>query len=318
MLSCIYPRNGHFPLVLDTMNVMHPLVLHNDEIVDARDRSISPGQVGFLNGWGVFSTIRVSDGALFAFSRHWERMKLDARKMRVPFPENAEWMRSRLLRLIEANRASNATLRVAVVRNRGGLFEAPGLERDFDLLGFTADMVQWPDGVRLAIKPQARHAAAEFAGTKILSWSHNLTWYEEARARGFDEYLLLNERGEVCECTSANIFAAYDTGVNGTHIWTPPLFSGCLAGVTRAILLEDIRVPEFTIGEKILLPADLERADQVVITSTTRDLLPVVHIEGLKIKTGSPLVRRLQDAFAEYRRLHLRQATEQPAALMSV
>src|SRR5205085_7957921 len=122
---------------------MHRFVLHNDEIVDARNLSLSPGQVGLLNGWGVFSTIRVSDGALFAFPRHWERMKLDARKMRVPFPENAVWMRSRLVRLIEANRAYNATLRVAVVRNRGGLFEAPEQDRAFDLLAFTADIVAW-------------------------------------------------------------------------------------------------------------------------------------------------------------------------------
>lgn len=292
---------------------MHRLVLHNDEVVDARDPSVSPGQVGLLNGWGVFSTIRVSDGGLFAFPRHWERMKQDARKMHVPFPENAEWMRSRLLRLIEANRAYNATLRVAVVRNRGGIFEAPGLARDFDLLAFTADAVPWPEGVRLAIKPQARHAASEFAGTKILSWSHNLTWYEQAHDRGFDEYVLLNERGEVCECTSANIFAGY-----GSEVFTPPLVSGCLAGITRAILLEQIRVPALTIGEKTLMPADLESADQVMITSTTRDVLPVIHIEGLKVQTGSPLARKLQEALAEYRRVDLRRNAERPAALTSV
>jgi branched-chain amino acid aminotransferase len=294
---------------------MHRLVLHNDEIVDARAHSVSPGQVGLLNGWGVFSTIRVSDGALFAFPRHWERMQQDARKMHVPFPENAEWMRGRLLQLVEANRAHNATLRVAVIRNRGGLFEAPDLDRDFDLIAFTADIVQWPDGVRLGVKPQARHAASEFAGTKILSWSHNLTWYEEAHDRGFDEYVLLNERGEVCECTSANIFAVY-----GPNVWTPPLVSGCLAGVTRAILLEEIRIPEITIGEKLLMPADLEQADQVIITSTTRDLLPVVRIEGLslKVNTGQSLLQKLRHAFAEYRRCDLRREADRQVAVTRV
>ena len=292
---------------------MHRLVLHNDEIADARDRSLSPGQIGFLNGWGVFSTIRVAEGALFAFPRHWERMKQDARRMHVPFPGDPEWMRSRLVRLVEANGTRDATLRVAVVRNRGGLFEATGLEREFDLLAFTADLVRWPDTVRLAIKPQARHAGCEFAGTKILSWAHNLTWYEEAHEREFDEYVLLNERGEVCECTSANIFA-----VHGTAVLTPPLTSGCLPGITRAILLEEIRVPGVTIGEKNLSPEDLERADQVMITSTTRDLLPVAHIEGLEVKTGSPLVEDLQKAFAEYRRRDLRREAGRPAALASV
>lgn len=279
---------------------MHRLVLHNEQIVDARDRCLSPGQVGLLNGWGVFSTIRVCDGALFAFSRHWQRMQQDARRMHVPFPRDAEWMRDGLLQLVEANQAHNATLRVAVVRNHGGLFEAPGLDRDFDLIAFTADMVKWPSAVRLGIKPHARHAASEFAGAKILSWAHNLTWYEEAHDRGFDEYLLLNERGEVCECTSANVFAIY-----GTEVWTPPLDAGCLAGVTRAILLEEIGIPEITIGEKTLTTADLEHADQIIVTSTTRDLLPVVHVDGLNVKSRSSVLPRLQTAFAEYRRRDL-------------
>ncbi|MGI8743964.1 MAG: aminotransferase class IV [Bryobacteraceae bacterium] len=275
---------------------MHRLLLHNDDIVDTTAPCVSPGQVGLLNGWGVFSTIRVSNGALFVFPRHWERMKADAHKLHVPFPDDPEWMSSRLLKLVDANRATDATLRVAVVRNRGGLFEAPGQSRAFDLIAFTADTVAWPQGVRLGIKPQARHAQSEFAGTKILSWAFNLTWYEEAHQKGFDEYLLLNERGEVCECTSANIFAVYGTGV-----WTPPLDSGCLGGITRAILVEEIRLPGIGIGEKPLLPADLARADQVFITSTTRDLLPVIHIEGLDVKTGSPVVSKLQQAFTGYR-----------------
>lgn len=275
---------------------MHRFLLHNDDVVDAAAKSLSAGQVGLLNGWGVFSTLRVSDGALFAFPRHWDRMRSDARKLHIPFPDDSEWMRNRLLKLVEANRAVNATLRVAVVRNRGGLFEAPGQSRAFDLIAFTADTVEWPQGVRLGIKRQARHAQCEFAGTKVLSWAFNLTWYEEAHQNGQDEYLLLNERDEVCECTSANIFAVY-----GAEVWTPPLASGCLSGITRAILLEEIRLPGIAIAEKSLFTVDLERADQVFITSTTRDLLPVIQIQDLAVKTGSPVLPSLQHAFTTYR-----------------
>src|SRR5439155_15722324 len=117
---------------------------------------------------------------------------------------------------------------------------------------------------------QARHAASVFAGTKILAWAMNLTWLEEAQSQGFDEVILLNERDEVAECTSANIFAA-----KGNEIWTPPLASGCLPGITRELLLAEVRAPEFHVAEKVLTPADLESADEVFITSTTRDLLPV-------------------------------------------
>lgn len=278
---------------------MHRRLLHNDEIRDTSAQDLSAGQVGLLNGWGVFSTIRVYDGVMFAWERHWARMHTDAGRMRVPFPPEQDWLTQRLNRLIEANQAFNATLRVAVIRNRGGMFEGPGPMRDFDVVAFTADVNPWGDRVKLGMIPNARYAASEFAGTKNLSWSENLTWYERAHDQGLDEVVLLNERGEVCECTSANIFA-----VEGSEVWTPPLDSGCLPGVTRALLLEEIRVPGLRTGEKTLLPADLEAADEVFITSTTRELLPVVSIEGwkggLRIRPGVPVREQLQRAFTVY------------------
>lgn len=282
---------------------MHRFLLHNDNILDAHQNSLRAGQVGLLNGWGVFSTIRVEDGVLFAFERHWNRMQRDAKRMHVPFPADSDAVKSRLQRLIEANSAWNATLRLVVVRNHGGLFEAPDLERDFELIAFTADLNPWGSSVRLSIKPHGRHAQNEFAGTKVLSWAQNLTWYEEAHQHGFDEVILLNERGEICECTSANIFIA-----RGGEVFTPPLNSGCLPGVTRALLLKEIRVPGISALEKTLLPADLEHADQVFITSTTRDFLPVSYIEGLKVRSGGNIVATLTEAFAQYRRAYVAMA----------
>ena len=276
---------------------MHRFLLHNDEVLDAHQKSLSAGQVGFLNGWGVFSTIRVTDGVLFAFERHWDRMKRDAARMHVPFPADRDSVKTALLRLVEANSAWNATLRVAVVRNHGGLFEGPDLARDFEVIAFTADINPWGGSVRLAIKPHGRHAQNEFAGTKVLSWAQNLTWYEEAHQRRFDEVILLNERGEVAECTSANLFIA-----RGNDVFTPPLDSGCLPGVTRALLLEEIRIPGISAAEKTLRPKDLEDADQVFITSTTRDFLLVSEIEGLKVRSGGNMVSKLNQAFGEYRR----------------
>jgi branched-chain amino acid aminotransferase len=280
---------------------MHRFLLHNEDILDAHQKSLSAGQVGFLNGWGVFSTLRVQEGVPFAFERHWERMQRDAARMHVPFPSDRDSVRARLLRLVEANSAWNATLRVAVVRNRGGLFEGPDLARDFELIAFTADINNWGTSVRLTVKPHGRHAQNEFAGTKVLSWAQNLTWYEEAHQRGFDEMILLNERGEVCECTSANLFIA-----RGNEVFTPPLNSGCLPGVTRALLLEEIRVPGISAAEKTLLPKDLEDADQVFITSTTRDFLPVSHIEGLKVRSGGNVAAALTRAFEEYRAVYVK------------
>jgi branched-chain amino acid aminotransferase len=284
---------------------MHRFVLHNGDIVDAHQKTLSAGQVGLLTGWGVFSTIRVAEGVLFAFERHWQRMHQDALRLHVPFPTDADQLKSHLLRLVEANRARNATLRVDVVRNHGGLFEGPDQTRDFDVIAFTSDINPWGESARLAIKANGRHAANEFAGAKILSWAQNLTWYEEAHQRGFDEVVLLNERGQVSECTSANIFAA-----TGREVATPPLTSGCLPGVSRELLLDEIRVAGLSVVEKTLLPQDLERADQVFITSTTRDLMPVSHIEGLTVSSrGLEVVDQLAKAFAAYRDAYVKRNT---------
>jgi branched-chain amino acid aminotransferase len=275
--------------------VLHPHILHNDSIVNANDPRLAASQVGLLSGWGVFSTLRVQDGVLFAWERHWARIARDAAAFHVPLPADPESVRRKLLELVEANRSYNSTLRLIIVRNGGGMWANPAPDRPSDVIALTADTKQWGGGVKLATQANARHAASPFAGTKILSWSMNLTWLESAQVRGFDEVILLNERGEVAECTSANIFAA-----RGNQVWTPPLDSGCLPGITREVLLGEIHAPGIQIGEKALGLADLEDADEVFITSTTRDLLPVFQIEDRPLKRGNHAREALQEAFSDF------------------
>jgi branched-chain amino acid aminotransferase len=275
--------------------VLHRFVLHNDRIHEASDTVLAPGQVGLLSGWGVFTTLKVSDGVPFAFERHWARISRDAATMHVPLPGDPETLRQRLLELVEANRAFDSTLRLAIVRNGGGMWEGPSNGHASDVIGLTADTKDWGDGVRLGIVPNARHAACEFATTKILSWAMNLTWVEKAQQRGLDEVILLNEFGDVAECTSANIFAS-----KGGQVWTPPVSSGCLPGITREVLLHEIHVPGIQIAEKKLTRAELEAADEVFITSTTRNLLPVREIEGKAIGRADATSRALSAAFGEY------------------
>jgi branched-chain amino acid aminotransferase len=275
--------------------MVHPWVLHNDELRRADEPVFAAGQIGVLSGWGVFSTIRVARGVLFEFPRHYARMQRDAALMHVPFPDNAEALERSLLRLAQANGRLDCTLRVAVIRNKGGLWQASSLDRDYDVIALTADLHNWGRSVRLAIAPHGRYAQSKFAAAKILSWAWNLTLYEEAHQRGFDEVILLNERGEVSECTSANVFL-----VCGNTVYTPALRSGCLPGVTREVILQCIEAPGITIEEKDILPAELETADEVFITSTTRDLLPVVEIEGMRIQHRSNVRQVLEDAFGRY------------------
>jgi branched-chain amino acid aminotransferase len=276
---------------------VHRFLLHNGALRENKEALLSPGQVGFLNGWGVFSTLRVSEGVLFAFDRHYARLERDAALLHVPFTLSAAELEKSLLTLVDANHASDATLRVAIVRNKGGLFESPALTRDADLIAFTADLSAWGAGVNLSYVANGRFAASPFSGVKYTSWAENLTWYEQAHQNGFDEVILLNERGQVSECTSANIFAVKDR-----RVLTPPLVtSGCLPGVTRAILLEEIRLAGLAIFERELTPTDLDESDQVFITSTTRDLLPALSVDRRPLQQDRQTLASLQRAFLDFR-----------------
>jgi branched-chain amino acid aminotransferase len=268
---------------------IHSHILHNGEIHNASDTLLRAGQVGLLSGWGVFSTLRVKDGALFAFERHWARMLRDAHLLSVTMPSDEHEIEQSLLRLVGANGRQNCTLRMVVVRNGGSMFAGPLVAgRESDVIAFTADSKDWGTSVRLTVQPNGRFAAGEFAAAKILSWGANLVWAERAQKQGFDETILLNEHGRVAECTSANIFAVF-----GNDVYTPPVSDGCLPGITREVLLHEVHVPGVRILEHELTIRDLETADEVCITSTTRDLLPVREIAGQPLGTSGEAGERV-------------------------
>ena len=290
--------------------MIHGFVLHNGRIRSSTDNVLAPGQLGLLAGWGVFTTIRVTDGVLFAWDRHWSRMTHDAALMHVPMPDPAAVQKD-LVRLVEANGKPTCTLRLVVIRNGGGLWEGPSRGTACDVVAMTADLKDWGDSARLTVQPYARYAASEFAGCKINSWSMNLTWLESAVRRGFDETILLNERGEVSELTSANIFAA-----TGPDVWTPPLSSGCLPGITRELLLSEVQAPGFTVREGILTVEDLYQADEVFITSSTRDLLAVAQIDGRAVNRKGNAMAALKSAFRGYIDAYVKTHSQEGAAVL--
>jgi len=233
---------------------------------------------------------------LFAWERHWARMQRDARLLNVTMPADGAELERSLMQLIETNGRLNCTLRLVVVRNGGGMWAGPLPEgRSSDVIALTADSKEWGESVRLAVQPHGRFAAGEFAAAKILSWGANLVWAERAQQQGFDEVILLNEHGRVAECTSANIFA-----VSGNDVFTPPVSDGCLPGITREVLLQELQVPGVRITERGLSIADLEAADEVCITSTTRDLLPVREIEGKTLGNNRDVRERVTAAFRRF------------------
>jgi branched-chain amino acid aminotransferase len=246
-----------------------------------------------MNGWGLFTTTRIFQGEAFAYERHWRRLEKDAKRIRLPFPFHSEKVRQHLGELLAANQVVEGTARIYMIYNRVGFWQSDEPMPEVDLILCTAGLPAHSEEARLAVAEHGRHAASPLAGVKTTAWLNNVWHLAEAQKAGWTEVVLLNERGEVSECTSANIFCAKDGAV-----FTPPLSSGCLEGVTRSVLLEIAARAGVPMSEKTLRLEDLHAADEVFITSTNRTLLGVSEIAGHKysVVMGS-LVQRLERAF---------------------
>jgi len=281
---------------------MDALIFHNDCIIPLREAHLSPGQMGLLMGWGVFTTLRIYEGRPFAFDRHWARMSHDAERLGMNLTYEQEAVRLAVTRLAEANDRPEGMARVSFVKNHGGLWAQAGNRPETDLLIFTRELVQWPAIHRLKLQPRAIYSATRLAGVKMLSWVQNVALLEQAHAEGFDDVLLLNERGQIAECTSANVFL-----VRGGRVLTPPLSAGCLPGVTRDVLREVAPRAGFELLEENLTPEDLSSAAEVFISSTTREVAAVGSIDSqwLYHAPGKTTVT-IEQSFKNYVRSHLK------------
>ena len=281
---------------------MHPYVFHNDRLLPLSEVRLSPGQAGLFNGWGVFTTLRIYSGRPFAFERHWARLERDARRIDLPLPLSREIAFQSVLKMVEANQVESGCVRVYFIYNTIGFWKSTEPLPAVDFLAYTTELPDRGGAVRLAVAEHGRHAAHPLAGTKVTSWLQNVWSVHRATQRGFNEVILLNERGEVAECTAANLFVCR----NG-EARTPPLSSGCLAGVTREILLERAPVAGVKLLEAPLTRADLESADEIFVTSTTRQVQPVQAIESHTVPSSpGPITSRLRELFDAYVREHIK------------
>jgi branched-chain amino acid aminotransferase len=244
----------------------------------------------------LFTTIRISRGEAFAYERHWRRLEKDAALVRMPMPYTAAKVRVHLHEVIRANNVSEGCARIYLIYNQVGFWRSDEPQPQVDLIIYSAPLPEYREPVRLGLRTHGRHAAAPLAGVKSISWLPNVWAVAEAQKEGFDEVVLLNERGEVAECTAANIFA-----VKGGKIYTPPLNSGCLEGVTRGILAEIAPEAGINVVQQVLRPEDLYSSDEVFISSTNRNIIGVGEINGHKIAAApGPITRQVEDLFVAH------------------
>lgn len=276
--------------------MIHRHIFHNDELLPIEKSRLSPGQAGIICGWGLFTTIRIVKGEAFGYERHWRRLEKDAAIIRMPMPYTGPKVRVQLQEVIRANKVSEGCARIYLIYNDVGVWRSEEKMPQVDLVIYTAPLPEYREPVRLGLREHGRHAASALAGVKTISWLPNVWAVAEAQKEGFDEVVLLNERGEVAECTAANIFV-----VKGDKVLTPPLNSGCLEGVTRGILMEIAPEAGISVVEQTLRPEDFATGDEIFISSTNRNLIGVgeIAVQKMPIAPG-PVTRKLDELFDAY------------------
>jgi branched-chain amino acid aminotransferase len=269
---------------------MAATVYVNGRISDEREAVVSVFDHGFLYGEGVYETLRTYNRRLFLFDRHVRRLRRSAAMIAL----DLAFTDDRLLAAITAtmDRASfddEAYVRVLVTRGVGELSYDPQATPAHTLVIIVKPQVDPPaaayrEGVSVAIVDVVRnHPGSVNPKIKSNNLLNNALAMQQALRRGAFEGVMRNFRGELTECTTANLFVVKD-GV----VLTPPVDAGLLPGITREFIFEIGSANGIDVREAVLRDADLYGADEAFLTSTTREAVPIVTVDGRRIGTGSP------------------------------
>lgn len=280
---------------------MRGAVYVNGRISSAGEAVIPVYDHGFVYGEGIYETLRTYNRVPFLYDRHMRRLRGSAKHLQldVPFDD------ATLLKWIEetvaaAGEMKEAYIRVLLTRGVGELtYEIKATPRPS--LVILVKPVDEPskkvddEGIPISLVPILRnHPGSVNPLIKSNNLLNNALAMQEAYRRGGEEGLMLNYRGEISECSQSNFFMVRD----GVAL-TPRSAAGLLEGVTRAFLFEVGQEVGVQVREDTLYPRDLESAQEVFITSTTRELSPVVRIDDHVIGTGTPgpVTRKLLDGY---------------------
>jgi branched-chain amino acid aminotransferase len=250
--------------------------------------SVSALDHGFTVADGVFETLKVVPAGPVALNRHLRRLVDSARVLHLPVP-NERVVRSAVSEVVAAWTSDGGELgRLRITFTAG---EAPlGSERGDaspTLVVAVSDTDPWPPTTSAITVPWTRNERSAVAGAKTTSYAENVVALRAARERGASEALVANTVGELCEGTGTNVFVVVDG-----EVFTPPLASGCLPGITRELVIEWFGAREQTMPIEVLTTAD-----EVFLTSSTRDVHPVVRLDDREWSTPGPVSRELQEAF---------------------
>jgi branched-chain amino acid aminotransferase len=275
----------------------------NGRISDGREAVVPVFDHGFLYGEGVYETLRTYNRRVFLYDRHVRRLRRSAQMIALDVPLTDDALAAEIERtLAAATFAAEAYVRVLLTRGVGDLTYDLKATPSPTLVVIVKPQVDPPPeaysaGVRAAIVGVMRnHPQSVSPLIKSNNLMNSALAMQEALRRGAFEGVMRNYRGELSECTTANLFV-----VRGGVALTPPLEAGLLPGITREFIFEIGRDIGIEIREAVLYDEDLYAADEAFLTSTTREAVPIVTVDDRTIGTGrpGPVTLKLLEAFRE-------------------
>ncbi|MFH9724785.1 aminotransferase class IV [Streptomyces sp. NPDC017254] len=247
----------------------------NGGLHEAETALVSVLDHGLTVGDGIFETVKVERGETFALTLHLERLTRSARGLGLPDPDLDE-VRRACAAVIEANPMELGRLRVTYTGGLSPLGSERG-DAGASLVVALGETGRRADSTAVITVPWTRNERGALTGLKTTSYAENVVALARARERGASEALFANTVGRLCEGTGSNVFVVVDG-----RILTPPVSSGCLAGITRALAVE------WTGAQETDLPLDvLESAEEIFLTSTLRDVQAVHRVDGREL-TAEP------------------------------
>ena len=251
------------------------MVWNNGDLVAATSAIVRANDQGFVVGAGVFETLQVVRGTAFALRRHLHRLRRSAEVIGLTLPEDSE-MRSAVDAVLAANKPEAGRVRITVTPGPGPVGSRLG-SGPANIVVAAAPTTSWDATADVAVVPWRRNEHSAVAGVKTTSYAENVVALRYAHERGASEAIFANTAGDLCEGTGSNVFVVVDGSV-----FTPPLSSGPLAGITRELVLELTGATEADIAI-----GDLPQVDEAFLTSSTRNVQPIASVDGTTLASTS-------------------------------
>jgi branched-chain amino acid aminotransferase len=255
---------------------------------DPTGPAVAVSDHGLTVGDGVFEAIKAVRSRPFALQRHLERLQHSADGLGLPAPD-LDQVRSAVGEVLRGTEEPLSRIRITYTAGPAPLGSGRG-DGEPTLVVVAAPLPEAAESNRIATVPWPRNERGALAGLKTTSYGENVVMLAYAHARGAHEAVMANLAGNLCEGTGTNVFYVVDG-----ELRTPTLESGCLAGVTRALLLE------WYGGREVDEPIEVARgASEVFLASTTRDVQPVSAWDDVELPVPGPVTKAAQEAWREH------------------